>query len=202
MKEDLLGRSTVSRRKAAVKLRDITIDNCCELLIQALEIEEKKNNFLTKVELIKTLGIKRCIKAGDYIETHFVDKLEDFNLLKMVAATALIRIKRLNINEVDIVIDLINKEEYSLTEGALESLGYDQIVPSIEQQKIILKKCASFGIDRPKGYTDPRYGLAAACANWDVKLVKDFLNNCLLSNDVPLVYVAKNALERKYVKLR
>lgn len=100
------------------------------------------------------------------------------------------------------VIELIDTGKYSLTEGALEALGYDHMFPSIENQKIILSKCAKFGFDRLEGHGDPRYGLAASCAKWNFELVEDFLNDCIASSDVPLVYVAEKSLKQKYVKLR
>lgn len=57
---------------------------------------------------------------------------------------------------------------------------------------------------KERGFTDPRYGIAAACAGWKKELTEDFLKHCLdtADRDTPLKYVAKNSLKGKYVKLR
>ena len=203
LKNDLLGRSTVKRRKAAVNLRTKHLDgNYCDLLLEALRLEEGKDRWQTKIEIIKTIGVRKCEKAEEYLETNFIVNSEEHSLISMVCATALVRLKRKGLEDSDVVIELINTGKYSLIEGALETLGYDRMIPSVEKQKIILDKCKNFGLDRPKGYTDPRYGLAASCAKWNLELVEGFLNECIATGDVPLVYVAEKSLQKKYVKLR
>lgn len=203
MKEDLLGNSTVKRRKAAVLLRTKFLnENYCDLLFQALKREEGSNSWQTKVELIKAIGVRKCVISGSYIKSNFIEGSEPHNLLAMVAATAFVRIQRCSLHDGSQVIELIRTGNYSVVEGALEALGYDYMIPSVEEQKFILDKCSEFGVNRPKGYTDPRYGLAASCAKWEDKLVKGFLDNCILTGDAPLKYVAENSLNHKYVKLR
>ena len=77
------------------------------------------------------------------------------------------------------------------------------MVPSKEEQSHLIEKYFNFGDDTNyKFCTDPRYGLAAACAGWDKDVVKSFLEKCMSIPDAPLQYVAKNSLNRKYVKLR
>ncbi|MDX8363029.1 hypothetical protein [Cytobacillus sp. IB215316] len=123
-------------------------------------------------------------------------------MMAHVAATTYVRIKRRNKDDISVVIDLLNLEKYSVTEGTLEALGYDRMCPDIIYQDEIIEKCFSFGRNRKKTFTDPRYGLAAACAGWESNRVTSFLQDCLQSNDTPLIYVAKNSLKRKYVRLR
>ncbi|MCJ8288356.1 MAG: hypothetical protein HRT58_21895 [Crocinitomicaceae bacterium] len=203
MNDELLGRSTVKRRKAAIKLRTTYLDDdYCDLLLEALKIEEDKDNWQTKAEIVKTIGIRRCSSSIEYIDSILIERLEDHDLLLRVSATALVRLKRNGLGDGDSVIDLLKTGRYSVIEGGLEALGYDQMIPSLEQQKEILEICKMFGADRQRGYMDPRYGLAAACAKWNVELVEAFLNNCVVSGDVPLKYVAEKSLQRKYVKLR
>ncbi len=201
MKEDLLGRSTVRRRKAAIFLRKNNLDeDYCDLLLQALKMEEEKS-WQTQVEIVKTLGVRRCTRAKVYLQK-IIDTSDPYSLLAMASAKAFVRIDRCSLEDCNAVFKLINTDNYSLIVGALEALGYDRMIPSVEQQEKIIEKCQNFGKFRPKGYTDPRYGLAAACAGWDKKMVEDFLNDCLASGDAPLMYVAEKSLQRKYVKLR
>lgn len=204
MKDLILDKSTIKRRKAAVFYRknSLTSEDICDLLLKALKLEEVKTSWLTQVELIKTIGIRKCTIARDYIKSYFVDNGEEYSLLTMVSATALVRIERKNLQDVSLVLDLIKDGRYSLVEGALDALGYDHMLPSIKDQSKIISSCKDFGSDRKKGYTDPRYSLAAACAKWDADLVKPFLMDCITSNDAPLKYVAEKSLERKYIKLR
>jgi hypothetical protein len=76
------------------------------------------------------------------------------------------------------------------------------MLPDNEDIKTIIKSAWDFGISREKGFVDPRYGLAAACAGWDKEIVRDFLNHCIATGDVPLKYVSENSLKGKYIKLR
>lgn len=100
LKDDLLGRSTVKRRKAAINLRTKYLDiNYCDLLLQALKLEENKTRWQTKSELIKTLGARKCAKAEEYIETNFIVNAEIHSLLSRVCATAIVRIKRKDLTD-------------------------------------------------------------------------------------------------------
>lgn len=116
---------------------------------------------------------------------------------------AYFRIKRKDIHDCNPLFELYESDNINLCEALLEVLGYDRMVPSKKDQAKIIETFYYFGdkIDR-RYFTDPRYGLAAACAGWSIEVVKPFLNYCLTIADAPLNYVAKNALERKYVKLR
>ena len=98
---------------------------------------------------------------------------------------------------------LYDLDNVNLCEALLEVLGYDKMLPSKEDQVKIIEIFYHFGdnIDR-RYFTDPRYGLAAACAGWDKSIAELFLNYCLTIPDAPLNHVAKNALIGKYVKLR
>lgn len=102
----------------------------------------------------------------------------------------------------DVINFLKGDNDYNMYNGVLDSLGYDKIIPSIKDQSTIIELCWDAWKDRPKGCTDPRYGLAAACAGWKFEKVISFLKHCLNSNDVPLMYVSENSLKGKYVKLR
>ena len=113
------------------------------------------------------------------------------------------RLKRKSKNDCSPIFELLNINEFSVQEALLEVLGYDKMIPNIKEQKFIIERYFLFGqgLDL-NSYCDPRYGLAAACAGWDKEIVRDFLNHCMTTGDVPLKYVSENSLKGKYVKLR
>ena len=84
----------------------------------------------------------------------------------------------------------------------LDAIGYDKMMPAMNDITQIINECWDFGRNREKGYVDPRYGLAAACAGWKRELVTKFLNHCIETGDTPLKHVAENSLKGKYIKLR
>ncbi len=201
---ELLGKSTVARRKAVrqLSLKPELNELECRELLQALIIEEGSPYWETKAAILDLLGERKCQESLQYIKTEYIDKAIDFDLVSMRASRAYVRLARAHSNDALPVLEMINTSIYSLTEGALEALGYDKMCPDIETQRTIISKCIHFGVNRARGYSDPRYGLAAACAGWDEEIVKPFLENCLQTNDAPILYVAQNAVKKKYVKLR
>jgi hypothetical protein len=116
---------------------------------------------------------------------------------------AYVRIERKGIHDCSALFYLFDLSNINLSEALLEVLGYDRMLPSEEEQAKIIEIFYHFGDDIDRRYfTDPRYGLAAACAGWNKAIVADFLEYCLTIPDAPLNHVAKNALIGKYVKLR
>ncbi len=113
------------------------------------------------------------------------------------------RIKRKDMQDVSPLYYLCDINDINLSEALLEVLGYDKMLPLKEDQMKIIQMFYHFGdnIDR-RYFTDPRYGLAAACAGWHKGITEPFLKYCLTIADAPLNYVAKNALIGKYVRLR
>ena len=116
---------------------------------------------------------------------------------------AYFRIEREDVHDCTTLFYLYDLNNINLSEALLEVLGYDRMLPSGEEQAKIIEIFYHFGdsIDR-RYFTDPRYGLAAACAGWTKTIVANFLEYCLNIPDAPLNHVAKNALIGKYVKLR
>ena len=201
IKSDLLGTSTVLRRKAAKKAREVD-GLLCPALAEALRMELSSKHWETKVELIETIGLLQCKAAMDTLLQYVFGKGSDFDLVLSKAAKALVRISRTSAADCAMIWRIVELNCYSATEGALEAIGYDKMLLADDQIQRLLDHCWDFGADRPKGYTDPRYGLAAACAGWKSALCRPFLLHCLTSDDVPLRYVAEKALAGKYVKLR
>lgn len=116
---------------------------------------------------------------------------------------AYFRISRKYAHDCSPLFELWYVNEHTVQESLLEVLGYDRVIPNIEEQQRIIDKYFDFGSNIDYRYfSDPRYGLAAACAGWDTHVVQSFLEHCLMVPDAPLKYVAQNSLKRKYVRLR
>ena len=141
-------------------------------------------------------------EIADFLFSEIISDAINDGLILKYCIHAYVRLKRQYINDVSPLFEF-NTTISNINESLLEVLGYDKVVPNIEEQTKIIEKYFHFGdgIDY-RYFSDPRYGLAAACAGWDKDLVKPFLEYCLTKPDAPLKYVAQNSLNGKYVKLR
>ncbi|RDC54054.1 hypothetical protein DU508_23675 [Pedobacter chinensis] len=117
--------------------------------------------------------------------------------------------QRKSIKDAQPIIQLLKKGSLSIIEGALMPLAYDKMLPPNNEIIELIElgfdlNKHSDRIGKERGYTDPRYSLAAACAGWDKRLTLEFLNHCLATanNDHMLEQVALNSLKQKYSNLR
>lgn len=199
---DLLGRSTVKRAKAAKAA--LEVGGCiCDKILQALQLELDGKHWKTKAALVTSLGILRCAGSEETLRSIVFSHPEsEFDSVRRNASTALVRVARTSLEDCEVIWEILNTSDHSINEGALEAIGYDRMIFGDQTCAALIERCWDLGKDRPRGYTDPRYGLAAACAGWKADVSHAFLQHCLESDDVPLCYVAKRALRREYVKLR
>ena len=120
MINDLLDKSTVKRRKAAIALRKGNCsDEICSALMNALKMEESNPHWETQVEIVKTIGVLKCVNSVEYIREYILEKEDEFSLLGMASATAYIRLRRKTLSDVSTVIELINTNSYSTTPNYL-----------------------------------------------------------------------------------
>lgn len=198
----LASKQTGKVRKAAVLLQKNALPEMEDIIIEALQNEIINNkSWETQSELIKCIGINNYKKAS-YILESIAEKNVEYDMVTISVGTALIRTKKAEQNDVSELLKRLKTMKYSLGYGMLDALGYDKMLPNNDDINMIIKSTWDFGINREKGFVDPRYGLAAACAGWDKEIVKDFLTHCITTGDVPLKYVSENSLKSKYVKLR
>lgn len=123
--------------------------------------------------------------------------------IKSYIAMAVFRLNRTSLTDCSTIYMLEDLDNVIIQESLLDVLGYDKMVPAVEDQRRLIEKFFHYGDGTDLRYfADPRYGLAAACAGWEEDLVKPFLHHCLQVGDAPLRYVAEHALKGKYVKLR
>ncbi|WP_282074898.1 hypothetical protein [Maribacter aquivivus] len=84
LKINLLGKSTVTRRKAVIEIRKNKLSGYRNELLEALKLEFKKNHNATEIEIIKALGYLGDEYAKSYIKENYIDN--DFFLADSCAA--------------------------------------------------------------------------------------------------------------------
>jgi hypothetical protein len=197
--ESLKSNSTVKIRKAAIELRKTPVEGICELLYEAYNRDlVTKNSWETQSELIVTAGLLGCKSFLLPIKA-ICDSNIEHDTITSRSGLSYVRLKRVNLSDVSPVLEYLEDAKHSLGFGLLYALGIDKMIPSPDEQTKIIKHFWNFGMDR-NGYSDPRYGLAAACAGWDKEIVRDFLQHCIKTGDKYILNVTESALKGKYVK--
>jgi hypothetical protein len=198
---DLNSSSTVKIRKAAKFLRRKPVEGMCTHLIEAYKsVVSRYKSWETQYELIMASSAVRCIDFIPYL-AEICLKNEPHDLVTSGAAMSYLRLKRKNLSDVSPIFEYLDGINYSLVTGFFYALGYDKMVPSIEEQKMLIAKSYDLGFDcDDEGYSDLRYGLAAACAGWDAPIVKIFLEECCMDGSEAVKYVALSSLKGQYVK--
>jgi hypothetical protein len=194
--------TTPSIRKAAKRIaKDKLLSFGQALHVKLKKILANPKQWETQVEIINALGLINYRPA--ILEIDAICKTnKEFDMVTYASATAYVRLKREKLSDCRAVFELLSQKGYAVTCGALDALGYDRMMPESHNIVKLMDSCIHLRSPDPKSLSDPRYGLAAACAGWDKKIVTDFLNSCIQTGDAPLKYVAENALKGKYVKLR
>jgi hypothetical protein len=206
IKTKLYSAKSADRRRAAKEIGKLKLTDFADDLYQAYIKESKdKRTWETQVEMILALGLldyKNAIKEIDAI----IMANNPHDMITYAAAQTYVRLKRKSLNDASPVLELLQFGGLSTVDGSLNPLGYDRMQPDENQIKELIK--LSWDLNKRKDYeatySDPRYGIAAACAGWNRQLTKDFLEHCIATagKDTPLIYVSENALKGKYVKLR
>lgn len=191
-----------SIRKAVKEIAKQRLESFGAVLqVKLIEMLPNDKSWETQVEIIRALGVTNYKPALRTL-AEICQKNKETDMVTYVAGTAYVRLKKDHEHDAGPVFDLINLHGYAVLCGAGDALGYDKMVPSPSDQKKIVDAYINLRSPNPKGLSDPRYGVAAACAGWDPDIVRDFLMSCLTTGDAPVKHVAENSLKKKYVKLR
>ncbi len=193
--------STVKIRKAAKFLRRKPVEGMCTHLIEAYKsIVSRYQSWETQYELIMASSAIGCTDFIPYLEEICL-KNEPHDLVTSGAAMSYLRLKRKSLSDVSPIFDYLEGINYSLLVGFFYAMGYDKMVPSAEEQKKLIAISHNLGFDfDDEGYSDLRYGLAAACAGWEAPIVNDFLVLCSVEGSEAVKYVALSSLKGQYVK--
>lgn len=206
IKSKLHSTKSADRRSAAKEIGKLKLADFADSLYQAyLKERTDKRTWETQVEMILALGLLDYKNALKEIEP-IVRANDPHDMITYAAAHTYVRLKRKSLHDASPVLELLQFGGLSTVDGCLNPLGYDRMLPDENQIKELIK--LSWDLHNHKdyevGYGDPRYGIAAACAGWDIQLTKAFLEHCIATANkyTPLIYVSENSLNGKYVKLR
>ncbi len=209
IKSKLHSPKSADRRRAAKEIGKLKRIDLAEDLYHAYLKETKDNRtWETQVAMILALGQLEYKNALTEIDK-IIKANNPHDMITYAAAQTYVRLNRQSLSDASPVLELLQFGGLSVVNGCLKPLGYDKMLPDENQIKELIRLCWDLHqhkdrIGNEGGFSDPRYGIAAACAGWDRQLTKDFLEHCLATanGDTPLEYVSENSLKGKYVKLR
>ena len=209
VREKLCSTKSAERRKAAREIgKNKLVDLSEDIFVAFIKERKDSRTWETQFEMILALGLVDYKPALPEIKLIVgINKTHD--MITYAAAQTYVRLKRKSTNDALPVIELLQFGGLSLSDGALNPLGYDKMMPPKNEIMELIKLGWDLHrhkdrLGKEKGYCDPRYGLAAACAGWDKSLVCDFLNHCIATagTDISLKSVAEKSLNSRYSKLR
>lgn len=152
-------------------------------------------------DIIRLLGKAKYHQTIPILED-ICKKNEDHDMVTSAAATALSRIRRANINDVQEVQRLLTFGKFAVIDGALRSMGIDKVIPNENEISEIIGFINAFEPKIERGYADIREGLAVASAGWTKnETVNKFLDDCLQSGDSALSKLAKSSMSGKYADI-
>lgn len=172
------------------------------MILQELDASIRRGHTKKVKKILQALVAQGDAQYTAHLRTLLTNELAD-GIMLCNLARAFFRLNRTSLSDCSTIFLLQDIPNLNVQEALLEVLGYDRMVPPVEVQQQLILLFFHFGDFLDLRYTtDPRYGLAAACAQWEESIVHRFLLHCLRVEDAPLRYVAENSLKRKYVKLR
>ncbi|HVU99128.1 MAG TPA: hypothetical protein VHE34_28090 [Puia sp.] len=205
----LTSNKSSDRRRAAKEIGKQKLIDVAEQLFDAF-IEEIKDlrTWETQYHMILSLGLIDYKLASKYIDP-IVYKNKSHDMITYAAAQTHVRLKRISPSDAKPIIELLRFGGLSLVDGALTPLAYDKMQPCDDEilELITLSWNLHQHRDRlgnEQAYCDPRYGLVAACAGWNIELTSKFLRHCIDTSetDKAIRSIAENSLRSKYSKLR
>ncbi|MDR1284818.1 MAG: hypothetical protein LBJ88_01295 [Campylobacteraceae bacterium] len=200
-REKLNSKKSSERRRAVIEIGKNKMAELGEELYQKyLEERKDKRTWETQCEMVKALGVIDFKKALEIIE-EIVKQNIPHDMITINAALSYVRLKRQSLQDGNLVVELLKFGNFSVIEGAVMALAYDQMKPDNESAEKIIK--LSWDWRNEKGYGDNRKYVAIACWNWDKKLTESFLNHCIETADQydnNLKEICQNSLKGKYSK--
>jgi hypothetical protein len=197
----LNSKKSSERRRAAIEIgKNKMVELREELYQKYLEERKDKRTWETQCEMVKALGVIDCKEALEIIE-EIVKQNIPHDMITINAALSYVRLKRKSLQDGNPVVELLTFGNFSIIEGTVMALAYDQMKPDNETIEKIIK--LSWDWRNEKGYGDNRKYVAIACWNWDKKLTENFLNHCIETADEydnNLREVSQNSLKGKYSK--
>lgn len=196
--KELLDSNKIGKMKKAVKYiaknNIVGFEN--EIIYNYTKYSKIQKSWEFVIFLLNVIYKQRFYNSIPYLKETVYNNLE-YDIITIYSSMVYFSLSSKNKNDVSAIFEVANFCKYSVGFGILMMLGVDQKIPSKQEQYNLIELFKNFGIDRHKGTSDPRTGLASACINWEAENVKEFLNYCLETGDDSLIYVANNTLRGK-----
>ena len=199
---DLTNKASTVRRRAAKNIRKHNLVELGEELYLAYLHERKdKRTWETQMEMINALGKIRYTAVLPYLE-EIIEKNKRLDAITSSAALAYIRITRQSSNDIKPVLHLLEHGNLSVIDGATAGLAYDKIVPSEEEQELMINLFSNISLDKlyERGCFDPRENFLSALSQWDRNITKEYITKYLNDSDRDLRMYAEAALKGKCLK--
>lgn len=209
LQELLFSNKAKDRKKAAKEIGEKNIQELADVLFRSfLKEYESGKSWETIVQMILSIGVLK-VKPALTIISEIVHKNKSHDMITYAAAQSYVRLTRTSLSDISPITELLAFGGLSVVDGALSPLAYDKMTPTNNDILKLFKLCWNLHEHKDRvgfesGYTDPRYGLAAACTNWDKSITYEFLNHCIntAKNDSSLLKAANTILQGKKLKLR
>ena len=199
---DLTNKASAVRRRAAKNIRKHNLVELGEeLYLVYLHERKDKRTWETQMEMINALGKIRYTAVLPYLE-EIIEKNKRLDAITSSAALAYIRIIRQSSNDIKPVLHLLEHGNLSVINGATEGLAYDKMIPSKEEQELLINLFDNMPLDRlhERGCFEPREKFLSALSQWDKNVTKGYITKYLNDSDRDLRMYAEAALKGKCLK--
>ena len=199
--EALNSASSPKIEKAARHIFKKKIDGYCPHLLEILKVQIKKPKaWKSQRELIKAIGVTGCSEALSFLKS-LIDKDFRATVLYSDLAFSIMLLENVPTMNLSFLFTSIEKGNSSQVRGACSALLYMKTIPPNDEIKKIILGISPF-IENENRVTSPRTYIAALAYLWPKDQSKDFLEQCLKSNDSVLTEIAEASLQRKESRIK
>lgn len=190
--KQLKDKKSQKRRSAAKKIRKLGDPKYGSLVLDAL-IQEVKDprTWETQYQMIMALGSCHYVESLSFLNDFSQQNIEA-NMVKVALGDAIYRLSNFDDN---IIRLFIAENRRDLFTGAIRALAMERESPAQEVISEIITYVLEFGLD-----DEILFWPLAAAPGWKGKIVKNFIESCLMSKREDVKSAAEFALEGKYRK--
>lgn len=190
-------------RKGLTAVSHSPTSEYCELLASQLErIGKIRRHWELTLAIVQCLQLCHCRDKAEVLFDLTASE-SVVGMVALVSAREFVRLARKDLSDFGPVRKVFSTGRYASIEGSLEAIGYDGMSGNKEDVQWVIEQCWDFGEQRPRGLTDPRYGLVAACSNWEKDgIVTEFLERCRQTGDAPIRSILDDIMNGKRPRLR
>lgn len=194
--EQLSNKASAKRRSAAKKLRKLKAKEAGPALLTALKNELKdKRTWETQYQLIMALGESKYTDSLNFL-TELAEQEFEATMVYVAIGDAITRLDLSKQNNINLSIKTFSKTDNSmLIDGILRAIAMLQLVP----EDSVTEKIISYGLHLDQD-NNSRVWIAAAAPGWQPSKTKEFLNECIKSDNQQIKRAAEAALKNKYLK--